>query len=63
MIIFPCFAELLMKSVEFQTNTVNIFKDSYVNRILAFQIVVDINKCSFGNEEVSPVSRRVNHKV
>lgn len=52
-----------MKSVEFQTNTVSIFKESYVNRILDFQIVVDINKCSFGDEEVSPVSRRVNHKV
>lgn len=51
-----------MKSVEFQTNTVSIFKDSYVNRILDFQIVVDISKCSFG-DEVSPVSRRVNHKV
>lgn len=52
-----------MKSVEFQTNTVSIFKESYVNRILDFQIVVDINKCSFGDEEVSPFSRRVNHKV
>lgn len=51
------------ESVEFHTNTVSIFKDSYVNRILDFQIVVDINKCSFGNEEVLPVCRQVNHKV
>lgn len=52
-----------MKSVEFHTNTVSIFKDSYVNKIFDFQIVVDINKCSFGNEEALPVSREVNHKV